>query len=438
MRVLALGWDVDGPGVTRAELPYADSLASFDAVLIDPASIPDLWRGHAQLEGDGVWRLYPGRDLGLSRALERLFAARREELTALLQRGGGAVVIRVRPPDDGVEIASSPPHRFTPYALLPRLSLVSDPHHLVLPQGLKFIPRRGRDISWVEPAHPFSPYLESLRGLGYEAVLVSSLGAPLSAFGRVLAKNRVGDVLAWDVPVGAGRLIFLPAFPGADPQLSGELLLPALGAILSAPLAAGAPKWLARYRLPGEEEITSELSALEEERERLKRKEEELRAVQEGYDALKGLLYPRGVQGLLAAVQAALERLEFSCEPAEVGTLLARGEEGTALVRVALSLSGPVGPEEHRALVLALDRLRTEGGRDAHGVLVTVAEPRLDPRRRGPQWSEAVRRGCLEHGIALLSGYQLFLALEHVLSGGDPGGVREALLSGEGEWRWKP
>ncbi|HAF70172.1 MAG: hypothetical protein XD60_0790 [Acetothermia bacterium 64_32] len=433
MRVLALGWDVEGPGVVAAQLPEADSLASFDAVLYDPASVPELWRGHAELSGDGVWRLYPGRDLGLSRALERLFSLRRDELSALLQKGGGLAVVRARAGGEFVEIASSPPHRLTPYSLLPHLSLVADPHHLVLPQGVRFIPRRGQDITWIHPAHPLTPYLEAFAPLGYEAVLVSSLGAPLSAFGNVLAKNRVGDVLAWDVPVGTGRLLFLPSFPGADPKRAGELLLPALGALLSRPLAEGGPSWLSKYTLPGEEGLAEEARALEAEGRRLREREEKLREAWGRFDSLRGLLFPRGAVGLLSAAREAMECLGFSCEPVPQDGLLCRAKEGTGLLRAAFSPGGPIGPEEHRALLLSLDRLAQE----AHGILLVVAEPRLDPPRRGPQWTEAVRQGCRRHGITLLSGYQLFRALQHALGGGGTEGIRRSLLSWEGEWGWR-
>ncbi|MDD2911917.1 MAG: hypothetical protein PHF77_00130, partial [Candidatus Bipolaricaulis anaerobius] len=107
------------------------------------------------------------------------------------------------------------------------------------------------------------------------------------------------------------------------------------------------------------------------------------------------------------------------------------------LVRVALSLFGPVGPEEHRALLLDLDRWRSEGNGDGRGMLVCLAEPRLDPRRRGPQWAEAVGRGCRDHGLILTSAPDLFRAVRHVLAGGDPDEVRRGLLAAEGEWRWK-
>lgn len=438
MRVLALGWEIEGPGVVRADFPTAESLASFDAVLIDPEPLPELWLRQASLEPDGIWRLYPGRDLGLSRALENLCSARRGELEDLLFRGGGIVGVRVRPPGEGVEIAGNPPRRLDRYAFLPRASLTAGPYHLGFPQGLKFLPRRGRDVTNLDAAHPLYPYLSAFQALGYEAVIAASLGAPLDAFGQVLARTRVGDVVAWDLPVGTGRIVFLPAFPGAHPAEAGELLVPALAALASAPLAAGAPDWLSGYRLPGEEELGRKEEELARERERLAQREEELRAAREGYDALRGLLFPRGVQGLAAAARAALARLGFACSAVEgPGSFTATSPDGDLLVRVALGLFSPVGPEEHRALLLDLDRLQADGGRELRGMLLALAEPRLDPRRRGPQWTDAVRRGCRDHRLVLTSAYDLFRAVSHVLGGGEVAAVRRSLLTTEGEWRWK-
>lgn len=439
MRVLAVGWEVEGRGVARGEFSSAESLASYDAVLIDPEPLPSLWEPHALLEPDGVWRLHPRRDFGLGRALDNLFSARRRELEDLLLHGGGMLVVRVRPPGEGVEIPGNPPHHLDRYAFLPRASLVSGSHHLGLPGGLRLVPRRGRDLSVAAPAHPMAPYLQALAPGGYEAVLVPTLGAPLASFGRVLATNRVGDTVAWDLPVGTGRILFLPSFPGTSAAETGEHLLPALASLLAQPLPEDLPDWASGYPLPGEEALPGRETALARKREALEREEEELRAERWGYDLLRGLLSPRGRAGLAAAAGAALSRLGFSVSPAEEdgGTLLARGPEGELLVRVALSPFGPVGPEEHRALLLALDERRSEKGEDTRGLLLVVAEPRLDPRRRGPQWTEAVERGCRDHGLRLAAAYDLFKAVRHVLGGGDPAEVRGGLLAGEGAWQWR-
>ncbi|QAA77272.1 MAG: hypothetical protein BIP78_1506 [Candidatus Bipolaricaulis sibiricus] len=439
MRVLALGWDVDGPGVIRAEFPSADSLASYDAVLIDPESLPSLWLSHAVLEPDGVWRLHPGRDLGLSRALDNLVTTRRTEIEDLLFRGGGVVVVRVRAPGEGVEIAGPLPHRLDRYAFLPRTSLVSGPHHLGLPQGLRVVPRRGHDVTLVEEPHPAASYLEAFTTLGYEAVLVTTLGAPLGSFGKVLATNRVGDALAWDLPIGSGRILFVPSFPGASPSEAGERLLPTVAAILDEPLPVELPEWIGGYELPGEDELRRAAEAVARDREKIRRREQELGEMRRGFDLLRALLAPRGLLGLAQAVWAALDRLGFTVSPLGDGSAmaLAASAEGDLLVRVALSVFGPVGPEEHRALLLGLDRLRAEQNADVRGMLVCLAEPRLDPRRRGPQWAESVRRGCRDHGLRLTSAHDLFRAVGHVLGGGAAADVRTSLLSADGEWRWK-
>jgi hypothetical protein len=437
MRIVSIGWRLEHPDIELAEWFTADSLASYDAVLVDPASVPALWRGQAALEGDGRWRLYPGRDLGLSEALERLFRLRRDELGDLIQKGGGVLVVRVRAATEAVEIAGSPPVRITPYTFLPQLSLVSDPHHLALPQGLRFIHRRGRDLSIVARFHPFSGYLAEFADHGYEAVMAAALGAPLQAFGRVLSSNKVGDIVAWDLPVDTGRIVFLPAFPGAEPRRAAGLLVTAIAELLDRPLPDRAPEWLNRYLLPGEAELSRRLEEIREAQRQLAAEEEHLVDQAEELSRLRGLLYPRGRYGLRRAVQAALGGLGFSVEEWGGDFLIARdGREGL-LVKEALSEERPVGPAPYRELLVALDELRNEAGLDVHGLLVAVAGPRLDPRRRGRQWTEAVGRGCKEHGIALASGTDLFEAVGAVLGGADPELVRRSLLTSDGPWRWK-
>lgn len=434
VRALALGWNLEGPDLTVAEFPEAESLASFDAVLVDPLPLPGLWQPFAELSPDGTLRLHPGRDLGLSRALEKLFLLRQKEVEDLLA-AGGILVVRVRPADEGVVIEGHPPRRLDGYSFLPKASLVSGPHHLSLPQGLKFLPRRGPDLQVIDHLHPLAPYLSRFSGYSYEAVLVAALGAPLSAFGRVLAQNRVGDVLSLDLPVGQGRIIFLPAFSGAEGWEAWELLRPALATLLNLPLPEGAPRWLENYRLPGEEELYRRQEELRREKERLARIEEELNATHRELATFKALLYPRGKKALVRAAHLAFLRLGFDVHEEADATFLAKSPEETFLVRVAFSPFSPVGPEEHRALLLALDKLRNEEGEEARGLLLCLAQPEHDPRRRGPQWQEAVERASRDHRFVLLSAYDLFRAVAQVLAEADPKEIRKSLAEAEGPWK---
>ncbi len=434
MRALALGWELEGPDLVSADFASADSLASFDVVLIDPLPLPLLWQPYAELAPDGSHRLHPGRDLGLSRALEKLFGLRQKELEDLL-RGGGILVVRVRAPDEGVVIEGSPPRRLDSYAFLPRASLVSGPHHLSLPQGLKFVPRRGRDLQVVEPFHPFSPYLAKFAPQGYEAALASALGTPLAAFGRILAQNRVGDPLALDLPFGLGRILFLPAFPGAEGREAWELLRPGLAALLDLPLPQSAPPWLSEYELPGERELRKLWEEIFQEKERLARREEELNVAQRGFDLFKALLYPRGKGALIQGAEAAFSRLGFKVTKIASTAFLAESPEENFLVHVAFSLFSPVGPEEHRSLLLALDRLRNEERKEVRGLLLCLAQPDLEPKRRGPQWEEVVERASRDHRFVLASAYDLFRAVAQVFAGADPKEIRKTLAEAEGPWK---
>ncbi len=438
MRVQTIGWEL--AGAVSADLHAADSLAEAHIVLLDPSAVVDLWQDHARLEADGIWRIYPDSDLGLSRAIERLLGRRRAELAALL-RNGGIAAVSVRAVEQEVEItpAGGGGRRLDPYGFLPALSFAEGPHHLALPRGVRMVPRRGRILLDLMLDHPLAGYLRASASHGYEAVVVSSLGAPLEAFGSVLARDKVGDVVAWDLPVGQGHLVFLPWSPAAAGADLSERLIRGLAALADVPLGHRVPEWMTRYRLPGEDALEAKAGEIAEKRLRIDREEEELTATRRESDVLKGLLYPRGRGGLATATCAALERLGFACRADACDPVLieARSPEGELLVRVSFAHSGAIGPEEHRALLLALDRARAEERREVSGMLVVVAEPRLDPRHRPPQWEDAVRRGCAEHGIALVSGYQLFKAVEATHDGAQLKPIRESLLAAEGEWKWK-
>ncbi len=441
MRILSVGWEIRGLGSVVEGLADAESFAAFDAVLLDSECLSALWGPYAQLERDGTWRLYQGRDRGLSRAMERLLASRRAELEALLHRVGGVVVVRLRAPSPGVEVVlpGGAVRKIDGHSLLPHLSLTKDGHYLALPQGIRILPRRGTDMVDLDGTHPLYGYLEELREHGYEAVIGSTFGTPLEAFGQVLARDRVGDVVAWALPVGAGKLVFVPSFPGADAHRTAEALRPGLGLLAETTSLQEGPDWLTRYTLPGEEALDAQEEELRVAHLELDRQRADLAAARRRYASLRALLYPRGARELAQAVHAALERLGFTCTPRpdEPRTLEARASEGTLVVRVVYAPNGPVGPEEHRALMIVLDRVRTEERRAAQGMLVVVAEPRLEPSRRPAQWDDAVRRGAMENDLALVAGETLFGLVADDPAEGVVAKVRRSLVDAAGEWRWQ-
>lgn len=438
MRVLSVGWEAGGGGVEVASLHDADSLASYDVVLIDPLSIPDLWVPFVPPGRDGIRRLIPGHDQGLSRALDNLFAIRRREIEGLLG-AGGILVVKVRAPGEPVEISSpgGAIRTIDAYTFLPSLSLTRERQFLAFPRGIKFIPRKGRDVHGLDYLHPLAPYLSAVKR--YEAVIVSPYGLNLADFGRVLLRNRIGDVLAWEVRHREGRIVFLPPTE-LTPAKETELLLKGLASLMEAPLSEGEiPGWLKGYALPGEKELIEELSELEAEERRIAERKSELEGKLREAFILKGLLFPAGTVGLRRAAARAFGTLGFSVEDDEFdpGNLRISSREGRAVARVAWAPEGPVTTGAYRPLLLALDHLRIELGEDFHGILVVAADTLREPGHRGPRFTDPLRRACEEHGIGLVTGEELFGAVRAVLSGVDPAPVRRSLLAAIGPWRWK-
>jgi len=438
MRILSVGWEIERAGIERASLHDADSLASYEIVLIDPAEIPKLWGPYVPPDRDGVRRLVPGYDQGLARALDNLFAARKEELSGLL-RAGGLVAVKLRPPGEPVEIVSvsGPARRIHAYSFLPNFSLTRERQFLPFPQGIRVLPRRGRDIRGLDLAHPLAGYLAVVKR--YEAVIVSPMGVPLGDFGKVLLHNRLGDVLAWELRLGEGRLLFLPA-SGLSPREEAEILIPGLVSLLEEPPPPESrPEWLSRYELPREAEVRGELAEIAEREKELAERRASLEKRLWEVEVLRGLLFPAGASGLVRAALKAFRVLGFETQGEEVDAhgFTVTSPEGRALVRAAWSPEGPVTTGVYRPLLLALDHLRLEKGESIHGILLVAAETVHDPKRRGPRFTDALRRACEEHGISLVTGEELFEAVRAVLGGEDPVPVRRSLLSTSGPWRWK-
>ncbi len=432
-----MGWDLEGPGVERSSWYRSESLASYEIVLIDPFTLPELWTPYTTPDPDGIRRVDPRYDQGLSRALENLLALRREELRGLLSLGG-VVAVRLRPAGEVLEIRSplGACRRLHAYSFLPEISLVRERQSFPLPQGIKVLPRWGSDIRGVDPAHPLTGYLRAFRG--YQAVLICPLGLELGDFGKVLARNRLGDPLAWEVPVGPGKLLFLPAESGLSPRAEAELLLPALRELLGMELESF-PVWLEHYDLPGEENLRRELEELKAEREELEKREGELRRKLGALRCPKGLLAPSGLPGLKRAARCSLEAVGFAVEEdgADPWTLRISSPEGEGLVHLAWDPDRPLGAEAYRPLLLPLDRLRIEGGRPIHGLVLAAGRTAIDPRKRGRTYTDALKDGCREHGLALVPAEELFRAVRAVFEGADPESVRRSLLSTVGPWRWR-
>jgi hypothetical protein len=437
---LAIGWRVERPGIREEDFFEGPAFSSVDALFLDPRSISERWVYAIPPEKDGVRRTYTERDRGFGRILIRLMAKRRSEAADLLYKRGGVIVCHLYPRGEPIEVMKQgvPSERIDRYSWLPTTTLVDRQHQLTFPANARFLPRRGEDVVFAESGDPFEDYLHEFEGkISYRAVYQDLLESPIDRFARVLARNRVGDIIALSIPFDEGRLVLLPPIEGVSPAREGAALVRAVSQYALRPAFFSPPDWLPAYPLPGEEALRDELSSLVDRRDKLIRKVDEVSSQMEEVTRYKRVLYTKGRFTLIPAVADSFRALGFEIEESDYDLLL-RCNEGDAIGAVAATERATVDLPPYRRLLDWVDRARTSGEGPHKGILIVSGSRELDPKRRPTQFSPEVLRGCTSQGFCLLTTYELYKLVVRALQERDKTNLarlRRALLECDGEFR---
>ncbi len=429
MRILSLGFPMPGPCVDNHTFANAPSFFDYDAIVVDPRALSDL-----------IEEIADGSELHTARSGERvvngpsgpgvigladLLRDRRDE-TARLR--GGIVVCFAYPNVMHERVAGLA--GCDRYCWLPA------------PEGVRYeepFLRRGEG-SGIEPApsdHPFEPFLTRFASrLAYHAYFEDE------SKGTVLARSAGGAAVTLELPVGEGRVIFLPPparSPASDERYElSNALQEAIRQTLRLASASNAPYWLRDYQLPGLPERSSARSDAATE---LTEATTALAAADEAVEELeryRRLLWQEGRYGLEEGVRAALALLGFSVTPAELETPAQisitddRLNQRSAMLEVDAS-EGAVGLGGHYRL-----RQRIEGaiaqGNPAQGLLVINGYRRTPPAERPAQFDDALRVAAERLRYCVATTVQLFHAVRAALEGDDAtvAAFRERLLTTEG------
>ena len=439
-RLLSVDWRLDHPSIEREEFFGRSAFSGCYAVFIDPQDVSHRWTSDIAPGGDGIRRTEPQRDRGFGRTLSAWMARRRTEAEDLLLKGGGLLVCRLRARGEPLEISSGeePPERLDRHSWLPSVSLVDRQHQFSFPANGRFVPRHGRDVTFEESGSPFEAYLRRFEGnIAYDAVYQDLLSTPIDRFSTVLARNRVGDIVALEIPFDEGRLILVPPLVGVAPSQEAVALIEIVEKIAARPAFSSEPDWLPAYPVPGEEGLVDELAGLRKRHATLAAKVEEVEEKLREKTRIKRILYTRGRFSLLPAAADAFGVLGFEVQPS--GDLLElRSDEGDAIVSVAAAEAEAIGLPPYRRLLNAVDRSVTEGDGARKGILVVGGSRELDPKRRPTQFTPEVLRGCQAQGFCLMTTYQLYKLVQRALEDpkdADHAATRRLLLECDGELR---
>jgi hypothetical protein len=439
-RSLAIDWNLDHPSIRQDGFYGRCSLSAFDAVFLDPNAVSYAWSRDVPPEGDGIRRTDPQRDRGFGRTLTAWMDRRRAEADDLLKVGGGLLVCRLRTRGEPLELTGgdAPRERVDRYSWLPSTSMVDRHHQLTFPANGRILARHGEDVAFEGTGNPFEEYLRRFEGhIVYDAVYQDLLSTPIERFATILARNRVGDVIAIEIPFDEGRLVLVPPIEGVPPAREAIALLEAIRQATVRSAFLSPPDWLPAYSLPGEDALADEQTALTERRDALDQKLDEVSGKLEEKTRHKPILYAKGRFTFVHAVSDAFQVLGFDVEDAN-RVLYLRSAEGNAIVVAEASEEAKIGLPAFHRLRDAVDRAITDDEEHYSGVLVVSGSRELDPKRRPTQFSAAALRGCQARGFCLLTSYQLFKLVQqaHVDRGKNAlASIRRRLLECDGEFR---
>jgi len=359
--------------------------------------------------------------VGLADALRR----RQEETQRLLARGHLVVCFAYPDVPHPRVTGFSGCHRY--YWLPAPAGLTYAPPHLM--------PGEGTEVLSTQTDHPFAPYVDRFRtNLLYRAYFSEGgLGPGACVFARSAGGAAVGVELA----VGNGRVVFLPPLrslgTGTDRYPIAERILDCIRHALSMAAAGPPPAWVSSYALPGLAEREAQRQEAEHELAAAEARLAEARAEAETLERYRRLLWQEGKHGLEPIVRDALRLLGFTVtddldRPAE-----AVWGEQTFLLEVEGS-SEAVEMAPHYRLRRRLEEGLERTARPQRGLVVVNGYRLRPPEERPAQYTDALRVAAETMRYGLVTGSQLFHAVERALEKDDAAvaAFRERLLSAEG------
>ena len=418
MRILSLGIGLPDAAIDNYNWASALSFYDYDAIVVEPSqAVSRLIEGIIKGEQYKTYDDIPVADgpttaetVGLSELLRR----RRDETERLLAKGGLVVVFG---------------HPDVPH---PNVSGFTGAHRyywLPAPAGKDYStkhlkPAGGRHVNVTDWEHPFANYLDAKRN---DVLYRASFAEGPDAFegARVLARSDGGPPIAIEVPVLAGRVIFIPALPSritpADRTTYASNLVAAIRNTLLTSAEGSAPEWVDEAKLPG----------LEEARRRIQDAEAKLDELEADLDAARGeylskerfrrILWQEGKYGFELPVRDALLELGFrQFSTADQPAHFALGSDPVYIE--AESSTGTVGMDPHYRLRQRLEAKIADDGRAApHGVIVVNGFREVPPSEREQQYTNALRVAAESMRYTIVQATDLFEAVREKLEGKSDG-----------------
>lgn len=441
-KILAVDFELKGKNIDQISFSNKSSFTDYDVVIIDPYKI-FATISHMALKSNGSVEV--DSDFGKSYSIT--MGRRAEETKLLLEKAGGIVVcfLRAKEPilryilrykfkNDYIEnvhcyswlpsqtyfwhfdykdISSRSP---LGKAGIKKLKRVKD--YKFSSNSFNPTPRYGSEIKEIDKTHSFSQYFSALRGEIYFETVINNTA--LIEIGKPIAKNKVGEVVALELPFGQGKFIFLPPLAeNSDIEKVSGILIDCIQKSLHWTQPFTKPVWASKYELPGDSEVEKESTTLQGKMMELEKKKQTIGKRKIKLEMLRGLLYEQGKYKLEPSVREAFRILDFQqvLEPEEYEEEydLYIKEKDLKIIGEVEGTNKQVDVKKYRQL---LDYIEAEIEKDKNvkGILIGNGFSDIDPKKRTEQFTPQAISGCKRRKFCRMTTYELFKAARAVLS----------------------
>jgi hypothetical protein len=306
MRILSIGQGMPDPAMDNYNWASALSFFDFDALLIDPMLgvskfVEDVARGEGEYQTYDDLPVAEGFTNADAVGVVDILRRRRDETERFLARGG--LVVCFAYPD----VAHTRVLGFTGFHRY---------HWLPAPEGTDYgseylKPASGRAVKVLDWEHPFAGFLDSTTAFLYRASIAE--GAAGFPGAKVIARSPGGAAVAVDVPVGGGRVIFIPALAvnvtGQQRSQIAAGLSAAIRNTLLNEAEGSAPDWIEEIDLPGVEDARTKMDDAEAKLDELEAELDAARNEYRSLDRYRRILWQEGKYGFELPVRDALTLL---------------------------------------------------------------------------------------------------------------------------------
>ena len=364
MRILSLGIGLPDATIDNYNWASALSFYDYDAIVVEPAQaisrmIEGIVRGDEYKTYDDI-PIADGPTTSETAGLADLLRRRRDETNRLLAKGGLVVVFA---------------HPDVPHPSVSGFTGAHRYYWLPAPEGTDYSskhlkPASGRHVNVVDWEHPFANYLDAKRN---DVLYRVSVAEAPDAFenARVVARSDGGTAIAVEIPVMAGRVIFIPALPtritpGERTAVASNLVAAIRNTLLTT-AEGSAPEWADEESLPGLEAARRRMQDAEAKVDELEAELDAARGEYLAIERFRRILWQEGKYGFDLPVRDALLELGFrQFSTVDQPGHFTLGSDGVFIETE--SSTGAVGMDPHYRLRQRMEaRIADDGRRPAEG-----------------------------------------------------------------------